>query len=824
MKKISTLFMALALVLGVSAAPVFRPVEKKIEKHDLATDVQLAAPNLNAPSASMKDAKNMVKFAPAKKAGAEFLAPAKKVAAPKQAALADVSDSIASAEVAYFGGITQYGYAQGDWALYLYGPSGKFKGYMSFTSTDSLHIEGSFPVTEGELVVADGDTAAVTGSLTITGVSPLGNYPVYSLVGSFTDADSRSHSFNVQVEVSAISYYVYYFEFSPVYEYYQIASSGYCELYKYYGYVPEDFDCDPNAYVADVIAAQNKMKITLEDMEFEPTGDTVNLSFEGFMKSSGTYLGESYTDFWTVNADSSYYFYVSFLANPLEEGLYDEEMMDLSYTYVYSYADSSRIFFEEISALVSFDGDTIFVEIDDAVGKDGVIYNITYKYFLPQPEEIVYIDAPAAWVELTNKVASEDGYFIIDGQGLDKAKAAVGDTVAYAFSIAVSPADTIVGDFADTAIVNSTDYTYVAIFTSDTTIRKFNQVTASLHTELNAAEDSLLVHFEYFATDMKLYIVETAISLVLPEAQDTVLIVVPESMVELTNNVGSIISYFTIEGAGYDYIKLNQGVLEKYAFSVMVYPADTLAGTFEDEIYDDQQYTYLAKFVTDSTGMYIKKLSAKLTTSLVPTEDSLVVTYEFFGANLTRYFIFAQIPLQVADPYELDAEDNVADSFEKIEVTITDYTASDGLILVTAEKADGSARMGLIVYTNVAALVPGTYPIDTITTAPGHVLASIGEYDGSFYYSFYETLIDGQYDEVWFFTGGSVTVSATEVVINAVNSKGATATITINLLPTGIEDIKADSKLNDVQKLLDGGKLIILRNNKFFDAAGRLVK
>ena len=823
MKKISTLFMALALVLGVSAAPVFRPVEKKIEKHDLATDVQLAAPSLNAPSASMKDAKNMVKFAPAKKAGAEFLAPAKKVAAPKQAALADVSDSIASAEVAYFGGITPY-YSQGDWALYLYGASGTFKGYMSFTSADSLHIEGSFPVTEGELVVADGDTVPVVGSLTITGVSPLGNYPVYSLIGSFTDSLNRSHSFNVQVEVSAISYYVYYFEYRPVYQNYQIASSGYCEYYKYFGYLSEDFDCDPNAYVADLIAAQNKMKIALEDMEFEPTGDTVNLSFEGFMKSTGTYLGESYTDFWTVNADSSYYFYVSFLANPLEEGLYDEEMMDLSYTYVYSYADSTRIYFEDISALVSFDGDTIFVEIDDAIGKDGVIYNITYKYFIPQPEEIVYIDAPAAWVELNDNI-EKSGYFIIEGQGLDKAKAAVGDTVAYAFSIAVSPADTLVGDFADTAIVNSTDYTYVAVFTSDTTIRKYNQVTASLHTELNAAEDSLLVHFEYFAADMKLYIVETAISLVLPEAQDTVLIVAPDGMAELTNNVGSLVSYFTIKGTGYDYIKLSQqGVLEKYAFSVMVYPTDTLAGTFEDEIFDDQQYTYLAKFVTDSTGMYINKLSAKLTTTLVPTEDSLVVTYEFFGANLTRYFIFAQIPLQAADPYELDAEDNVADSFEKSEVTITDYTASDGLILVTAEKADGSATMGLIVYTNVADLMPGTYPIDTITTAPGHVLASIGEYDGSFYYSFYETLIDGDFDEVWFFTGGSVTVSATEVVINAVNSKGATATITINLLPTGIEDIKVDSKLNDVQKLLDGGKLIILRNSKFFDAAGRLVK
>lgn len=823
MKKISTLFMALALVLGVSAAPVFRPVEKKIEKHDLATDIQLAAPSLNASFPSMKGAKNMVKFAPAKKAGAEFLAPAKKVAAPKQAALADVSDSIASAEVDYFGGITQYGYAQGDWALYLYGPSGLFKGYMAFTSADSLHIEGSFPVTEGELVVADGDTVSVVGSLTITGVSPLGNYPVYSLVGSFTDSLNRSHSFNVQVEVSAISYYIYYFEYRPVNQNYQIASSGLCELYKYYGAVPEDFDCDPNAYVADLVAAQNKMKITLEDMEFEPTGDTVNLSFEGFMKSSGTYLGESYTDFWTVNADSSYYFYISFLANPLEEGLYDKTMMDLSYTYVYSYADSTRIYFEEISALVSFDGDTIFVEIDEAVGKDGVIYNITYKYFLPQPEEIVYIDAPAAWVELNDNI-EKSGYFIIEGQGLDKAKAAVGDTVAYAFSVAVSPADTLVGDFADTAIVNSTDYTYVAVFTSDTTIRKYSKVTASLHTELNAAEDSLLVHFEYFAADMKLYIVETAISLVLPDAQDTVLIVVPESMVELTNNVGSFASYFTIEGAGYDYIKLNQGVLEKYAFSVMVYPADTLVGTFEDEIYEDQQYTYLAKLVTDSTGMYINKLSAKLTTSLVPTEDSLVVTYEFFGANLTRYFILAQIPLQAAEPYELDAEDNVVDSFEFGEITITDHTASDGLILISAMKADSSATMGLIVYTNVADPVPGTYPIDTITTAPGHVKASTGEHDGYFYYSFYETLIDGDLDEVWFFTGGSVTVSATEVVINAVNSKGATATITINRQTTGIEDIKADSKFNDVQKLLDGGKLIILRNNKFFDAAGRLVK
>ena len=170
------------------------------------------------------------------------------------------------------------------------------------------------------------------------------------------------------------------------------------------------------------------------------------------------------------------------------------------------------------------------------------------------------------------------------------------------------------------------------------------------------------------------------------------------------------------------------------------------------------------------------------------------------------------------------------------------YNATDSVLLETYENddaaymeimaADGSDLCALYFivedFDAEITIQPGVYTISKSLDAMT-VLASVGAVDNSPYPSFYakQNAQGNLVAPLYFMVGGTVEVKNENgnlyVEVNAVNSYGVPMHIVYDATPTtGIENVGVATF--DVEKKIDNGQLLIIRNGKAYNAQGAQVK
>ena len=170
------------------------------------------------------------------------------------------------------------------------------------------------------------------------------------------------------------------------------------------------------------------------------------------------------------------------------------------------------------------------------------------------------------------------------------------------------------------------------------------------------------------------------------------------------------------------------------------------------------------------------------------------------------------------------------------------YNATDSVLLETYDNdnaaymeisaADGSDLCALYFivedFDDAITIQPGMYTISKSLDAMT-VLASVGAVDNSPYPSFYakQNAEGNLVAPLYFMVGGTVEVKNENgnlyIEVNAVNSYGVPMHIVYDATPTtGIENVGVVTF--DVEKKIDNGQLLIIRNGKAYNALGAKVK
>ena len=125
-------------------------------------------------------------------------------------------------------------------------------------------------------------------------------------------------------------------------------------------------------------------------------------------------------------------------------------------------------------------------------------------------------------------------------------------------------------------------------------------------------------------------------------------------------------------------------------------------------------------------------------------------------------------------------------------------------------------------------LAEGIYPIND-SWWERTVVASTGmDWDGSIIPSYYAGYSDGWLVEPYYFlVSGEVTVVKNEdgelsIEINALNSCDIPVHIVYGMVSTSLSDIQYP--ISDIQKTIQNGQLLIIRNGKAYNAVGVQVK
>ena len=170
------------------------------------------------------------------------------------------------------------------------------------------------------------------------------------------------------------------------------------------------------------------------------------------------------------------------------------------------------------------------------------------------------------------------------------------------------------------------------------------------------------------------------------------------------------------------------------------------------------------------------------------------------------------------------------------------YNATDSVLLETYDNdnaaymeimaADGSDLCALYFFVeefdDAITIQPGVYTISKSLDAMT-VLASVGAVDNSPYPSFYakQNAQGNLVAPLYFMVGGTVEVKNENgnlyIDVNAVNSYGVPMHIVYDATPTtGIENVGVATF--DVEKKINNGQLLIIRNGKVYNALGAQVK
>ena len=169
-------------------------------------------------------------------------------------------------------------------------------------------------------------------------------------------------------------------------------------------------------------------------------------------------------------------------------------------------------------------------------------------------------------------------------------------------------------------------------------------------------------------------------------------------------------------------------------------------------------------------------------------------------------------------------------------VTIDDQTEKNGYIYLALTAADGSDMAAFFFFVEEAdedIIVPeGVYPID-FSEEYGTVYANPGVQGDGVWPSYYARMLeDGSLiTPLWLLVDGTVEVTKTEegypyLEVNAVNSYGVEVHIVYDGTPVGshLEASNCQSPVANKYKVLRGGQLFIIHDNKAYNAQGVQVK
>ena len=162
-----------------------------------------------------------------------------------------------------------------------------------------------------------------------------------------------------------------------------------------------------------------------------------------------------------------------------------------------------------------------------------------------------------------------------------------------------------------------------------------------------------------------------------------------------------------------------------------------------------------------------------------------------------------------------------------------EYAAS-GQIYVDVVAADMSDQMSLLFFANTTdpevGVPAGLYPLSA-TPAYGTAYASQGYVAGQGVWPcFYSTLVEEAgtlyLDKLYYMVAGQIEVGKVDgkltMVIDAVNSYGVPVHITYNAAATAVEDVTTTT--GNVEKHLENGQLVIIKNGVKYSATGSVVK
>ena len=162
-----------------------------------------------------------------------------------------------------------------------------------------------------------------------------------------------------------------------------------------------------------------------------------------------------------------------------------------------------------------------------------------------------------------------------------------------------------------------------------------------------------------------------------------------------------------------------------------------------------------------------------------------------------------------------------------------EYAAS-GQIYVDVVAADMSDQMSLLFFANTTdpevGVPAGVYPLSA-TPAYGTAYASQGYVAGQGVWPcFYSTLVEEAgtlyLDKLYYMVAGQIEVGKVDgkltMVIDATNSYGVPVHITYNVTPTAVEDVTTVA--GNVEKHLENGQLVIIKNGVKYNATGSVMK
>ena len=266
-----------------------------------------------------------------------------------------------------------------------------FAAYVGVkANNDSTKLAGTYSLTEGQVVVAAGDTTDVnSGSLAITYVAPN-----YHFALSAVCANGQTYTLELDYAASsmyAINYMLYY--------YYQ---SGLGSLMG----INTVEDC----------------LIELTDAPFVPTGKTIDVIIPGVSILTNNTADTEEPWFEISGMNDSYYVVLDIISNQVV-GTYGKTDFDYAYTAIYAIGGDSETKiavkeYDSNTATVTINGDTTIVDAS-VMGKDGNIYHVVMKYYIPTPTQFINVTltgtvdaATYAEYGLTNFEAADESYAI----------------------------------------------------------------------------------------------------------------------------------------------------------------------------------------------------------------------------------------------------------------------------------------------------------------------------------------------------------------------------------------------------------------------------
>lgn len=317
--------------------------------------------------------------------------------------------------------------------------------------------------------------------------------------------------------------------------------------------------------------------------------------------------------------------------------------------------------------------------------------------------------------------------------------------------------------------------------------------------------------------------------------------VVPTVTQKKILNISNATFYNELEKDGYfALVGVNDDKTIEFAISLLgdteedipgTYTNDGLFGGFSGENYDfinligGSYATYIAKWNAEKQDydiVSIEKGEAKLT---MDQDKNVNLVGNFVGVDGVEYQITMTSKVDKAR-LEDDAQSGAVNRYiaGTEGVTIEDNTVEEGIIRFEIMTNNELLALWFVVETSdPEAIIPeGTYYIDE-----SDEYQSVIAGDGSLGKSFYATH-DGEYfTSLYFLVSGTVNVSKVSggglrLEINALNSYDVPVHIVYESTPTGLFDILYPTY--NVQKTMQNGRLLIIRNSKIYDAIGARMK